>query len=184
VVSHDRLTPTASQTAGPFLSIGLRPLERTGVVAAGTPGAVLFRGRVLDGAGAGVPDAAVELWQADAEGRFDTSPSEDGTAPGFGRSLTDAEGRFRFVTVKPGPLAGPFGPEAPRLELLVFARGLLRPVRTRAYFPDEVGPNGSDPVLSRVPAERRETLVARTEGDELVFDIRLQGPGETVFFAC
>lgn len=183
-MSHDRLIPTASQTAGPFLSIGLLPLELTELVPVGTPGAVVVRGRVLDGAGAAVPDAAVELWQADPDGRLDTSPSTDGIARWFGRSLTDADGRFRFVTVKPGPLSGPGGPEAPHLELLVFARGLMRPVRTRAYFPDETGPNGSDPVLSRVSAERRETLVAYAEGDELAFDIRLQGPGETVFFAC
>lgn len=183
-MTHDRLVPTASQTAGPFLSIGLLPLERPELVPAGTPGEVVVGGRVLDGAGVGVPDAAVELWQAAADGRIDTTPSTDGVSRWFGRSMTDADGRFRFVTVKPGPLSDTAGPEAPHLELLVFARGLLRPVRTRVYFPDETGPNESDPVLSRVPADRRDTLVARADEAGLVFDIRLQGPGETVFFAC
>lgn len=183
-MNHDQLTPTASQTVGPFLSLGFRPLERQELVPVRTPGAVVLAGRVLDGASTAVPDAVVELWQADAAGRIDTDADTDGIARWFGRCMTDAEGRFRFVTMKPGALEAPEGMEAPYLELLVFARGLLRPVRTRAYFPEEEAPNDSDPVLSRVPAERRETLIARREGDELHFDIRLQGPGETVFFAC
>ncbi len=150
----------------------------------GTRGAFVLRGRVLDGEEAGVPDAVVELWQADPDGSFETGTAADGFARWFGRSLTDAQGCFRFVTVKPGLPTGPSGAEARHLEMLVFARGLLRPVRTRVFFPDETGPNGSDPVLSRVPADRRKTLLARLEGEELVFDVRLQGPDETVFFAC
>jgi len=182
-VSRGELCPTASQTIGPFLSIGVRPLERPEVVQAGTQGAFVLRGRVLDGAGSGVGEGVVELWQAAPDGSFDASTQADGSASWFGRSLTDAEGRFHFVTMKPGARRGPGGAEAPHLELLVFGRGLLRPVRTRAYFPDEEAANAADPVLSRVPAQRRATLVAHPEGDELVFDVRLQGVGETVFFA-
>lgn len=178
------LVPTASQTAGPFLAIGLRPLERTHLVPEDATDAVVLAGRVLDGAGDPVPDAVVELWQADRGGRLGTGTDDAGMPQWFGRCLTDDGGRYRFVTAKPGALARPAGTEAPHLELLVFARGLLRPVRTRVYFPDEREPNASDPVLSRVPADRRQTLVARQEGDSLVFDIHLQGRDETVFFAC
>ena len=177
--------PTPSQTVGPYLEIGLTPLDRSEVVAPGTPGAVTIAGQVLDGAGRPVPDAVVELWQADPDGRFAGDADGGGFPRWFGRSSTDAEGRYRFVTVKPGPVRLRTGvPQAPHLELLVFARGLLRPVRTRAYFPDEHAANEADPVLLGVPAERRRTLVAVAEGDGLRFDVRLQGSDETVFFAC
>jgi protocatechuate 3,4-dioxygenase alpha subunit len=177
--------PTPSQTVGPYLSLGVAPLERSEVVPAGTPGACTISGRVLDGAGAPVPDAVVELWQADPEGRVGGAPAPDGTAPWFGRSLTGADGRFRFVTVKPGAVPLSSGePQAPHVELLVFARGLLRHVRTRVYFPDETDANAADPVLSRVPGDRRHTLVATPDADGLRFDVALQGRDETVFFAC
>ena len=184
------LVPTPSQTVGPYLAIGLTPLDRPEVVAPGTPGAVRIEGAVVDGAGRPVPDAVVELWQADPDGRFAGDTDEGGFPRWFGRSSTDADGRYRFVTVKPGPVRLRSGaPQAPHLELLVFARGLLRPVRTRAYFPDEEAANETDPVLLGVPAERRRTLVAvaaegEGDGDGLRFDVRLQGPDETVFFAC
>lgn len=177
--------PTPSQTVGPYLSIGITPLDRSEVVAPGTPGAVTIGGQVLDGAGRPVPDAVVELWQADPDGRFVGAADGDGFPQWFGRSSTDGEGRYRFVTVKPGTVRLQSGaPQAPHLDLLVFARGLLRPVRTRAYFPDEEAANETDPVLAGVPAERRRTLVAVAEGDGCRFDVHLQGPDETVFFAC
>lgn len=166
------LTPTPQQTAGPYVSLGLAPLSRPELVAEGAPDAVVIRGRVLDGAGGGVPDGAVEIWQRPPPG------TQVEAWPGFGRCLTDPQGEYRFRTAKPASSGG----SAPHLEVIVFARGLTRPVRTRLYFPDEVAANAGDGVLAGVPEERRETLVARAVAGQLLFDIRLQGDGETVFF--
>jgi protocatechuate 3,4-dioxygenase, alpha subunit len=128
-------------------------------------------GRVLDGAGDPVPDAMVELWQADEGGRYRGDF-------GWGRSGCDADGRFSFMTVKPGRVGGA---DAPHLVLMVFARGLLRAALTRMYFPDEEEANAGDPVLSRL--EDGSTLVARPVDGGYEFDVRLQGDGQTVFFA-
>ena len=159
--------PTPSQTVGPFFSFGLcaRP---TNEIVAGGP--VRIEGRVLDGDGAGVPDAMVEVWHATPDGRY-----EHGF--GWGRCGTDADGRYRFTTAKPGPVDG----QAPHVLVLVFARGLLRPVLTRMYFPDEQAANATDPVLARAGADA-PTLVAEGE-NTLRFDIRLQGERQTAFFA-
>lgn len=175
--------PTPSQTAGPYLAIGLAPLAAHELVEPGSPGAVTISGRLLDGEGRGVPDGAIEIWQADPDGRFPPESAPGWT--GLGRCLTDEDGGYRFLTLKPGRLTGPGGEaQAPHLEVLVLARGLLRQVRTRMYFPDEAEANGRDPLLSAIPDPgRRATLVAAGEGGELHFDIRLQGPEETVFFA-
>jgi protocatechuate 3,4-dioxygenase, alpha subunit len=158
---------TPSQTVGPYLSIGL--VGRIGPeLVPGGP--VRVYGLVLDGAGEPVPDALVEVWQADEGGSY---------RPGlFGRSDTREGGRFELVTVKPEARDD----QAPHLAISVFARGLLKRVVTRMYFPGDLE-NAVDPVLSRVPEERRSTLVAVPEDDgSLRFDIRLQGEGETVFF--
>ncbi len=172
---------TPSQTAGPFLAIGVAWMEAERLVDPAAPGAVRIHGRVLDGAGQPVPDAVIEIWQADAVGRF---PPE---APwsGFGRSLTDAAGRFRFVTVRPAALPSPEGPEAPHIDVSIFARGLLQRLVTRIYFPDEVAANGADPVLRSIAdGAARRSLVAVAEADgSLRFDVHLQGPEETAFFA-
>ena len=171
---------TPSQTVGPFLSIGLLggPVTPT-LVAPDDPRAIRIHGRLLDGAGEGVSDGMVEIWQADPEGRYG--------APGFlglGRSGTEDGGRFELVTVKPGRVPWPEGGlQAPHLAVSVFARGLLKRVVTRLYFPDEAEANAEDPVLSALAPERRETLVAVPDGDGLRFDIRLQGPAQTTFFA-
>lgn len=157
---------TPSQTVGPYFSLGLLDPPANELV----PGAIRITGRVLDGAGEPVPDAMVELWQADEEGRYRTDF-------GWGRSGCDTEGRYSFVTCKPGRVEG----QAPHLTVMVFARGLLKPVLTRMYFPDENDANTGDPVLSAV--DDPSTLVARATDDGLEFDIRLQGDGETVFFA-
>jgi len=170
---------TPSQTVGPFFAIGLPWPDGPHVVPAGTPGAVWLRGQVVDGAGEPVPDALIETWQADATGRY----GADGFR-GFARAPTDDAGHYAILTVKPGPVPGPDGStQAPHVAVSVFARGLLNRVVTRVYFPDEEAANATDPVLARVPADARATLIARTGDDGYVFDIRLQGDDETVFFA-
>jgi protocatechuate 3,4-dioxygenase, alpha subunit len=171
---------TPSQTAGPYLSIGLlRDLVPTELVDPRVPGAVRIHGRLLDGAGAGVPDGMIEIWQASPDGVYGAEGF-----PGFGRAGTVDDGRFEFVTLKPGSVAWPAGGlQAPHIAVGVFARGLLKRVVTRLYFPDEVEANSSDPVLSGVPSGKRETLIAIPEDGALRFDIRLQGPAETTFFA-
>jgi protocatechuate 3,4-dioxygenase alpha subunit len=165
------LGPTPSQTVGPFFAIGLSDRKLDQIVPAGTADAIRVEGRVLDGAGEPVADAMVEIWQTDAAGEYRGDF-------GWGRSGTDDEGRFAFLTVKPGSAAG----QAPHLAVLVFARGLLKPVLTRMYFPDEAESNARDTVLESVPAEARSTLVAATDGDVLRFDVRLQGDDQTAFF--
>jgi protocatechuate 3,4-dioxygenase, alpha subunit len=164
---------TPSQTVGPYLSIGLTWDEGPRVVAAGMPGAVWIRGEVRDGEGSPIPDALVETWQPDADGRFH--------APGFrglGRCPTGDDGRYAIRTVKPGVVEG----QAPHIAVTVLARGLLHRVVTRIYFADEPAANAADPLLARVPAGRRGTLIADRTGDGYRFDICLQGPDETVFF--
>lgn len=185
-----RLGLTPSQTVGPFLHIGLVWPDGPFVVPEGTPGAMWIAGTVYDGAGQPVPDAVVETWQADPDGRFDHPDDPRGAVSstlagfrGFGRCETDESGRYRVLTVKPGALPSPDGgTEAPHLNISVLARGLLDRVVTRLYFPDEPELNRADPVLSALPDDRRATLAAKPDGDGLRFDIRLQGDGETVFF--
>ena len=185
------LPPTPSQTIGPFFAVGLIWPDGPDVVADGTPGAVRIGGRVLDGAGAPVPDALVETWQADPAGCF--APPDDPRGPaggsggfrGFGRSATDAEGRWAIRTLKPGPVPAPDGgTEAPHIDVSVFARGLLGRVVTRIYFPDEAGANAADPLLASIPDPRaRERLIAVPDTDGLRFDVHLQGDQETPFLA-
>jgi protocatechuate 3,4-dioxygenase alpha subunit len=145
---------------------------------------------VLDGAGEPVPDCLIETWQADSEGRFADllgvgGPSGLPGFRGFGRAGTgEADGSFEIVTVKPGPVPARDGtPQAPHIDVSVFARGMLQRCVTRIYFADEEHANAADPVLATVAPERRDTLLARPEPGGYRFDIRLQGPGETVFFA-
>jgi protocatechuate 3,4-dioxygenase, alpha subunit len=185
---------TPSQTIGPFLSIGLPWPDGPYVVPEGTPGAITISGLVLDGEGAPVPDALVETWQPDPAGRF-SHPGDPRRAPapgeepfrGFGRCPTGPDGSYHIVTLKPGPLPCPDGgTEAPHLNVTVLARGLLDRVVTRIYFPGEAETNAADPVLSSIgdPA-RAATLVAKADPaapGRLMFDIRLQGENETVFF--
>jgi protocatechuate 3,4-dioxygenase, alpha subunit len=165
---------TPSQTVGPYLSIGLSWDEGPFVVAADAPGAVWLRGEIRDGGGQVVQDALVETWQADPHGEFHAAGFR-----GLGRCATDDEGRYGIRTVRPGPVEG----QAPHVAVSVFARGLLHRVVTRIYFPDWPEANEADPVLARVPAGRRPTLIAAPAEDGYRFDITLQGPDETVFFA-
>ncbi len=186
----ERLPITPSQTVGPFLRLGLDWADGPQVVPVDVPGAIAVTGVLYDGHGDVVPDGIVETWQADADGRFMHPDDPRGVADpqppqfrGVGRCATDADGRFRIVTVKPGPLpTGRGGYEAPHLDVSVFARGLLDRVVTRIYFPDEVEANAADPTLASVDPARVSTLVAVRDGDGLRFDIHLQGPDETVFF--
>ena len=181
------LRATASQTVGPFFQIGLKPLYSSVVAGPDVPGErVTIRGRVLDGAGIPVPDAVLETWQADAEGRYASAEDAERTGfLGFGRAPTDEQGQFTISTIKPGRVPGPEGAlQAPHLVVLVFMRGLLRHLVTRLYFPDEPA-NDDDPILGLVPPERRQTLIARPSSEEhgvLFWDIHLQGDDETAFF--
>ncbi|MGZ4461710.1 MAG: protocatechuate 3,4-dioxygenase subunit alpha [Gaiellaceae bacterium] len=171
------LETTPSQTVGPFFSFGLCVELRSELVDADAEGALTIAGRLLDGAGEPVPDGVVEIWQADRSGAYRRDF-------GWGRCPTDEQGEFRFLTVKPGPVAGENGGmQAPHLTVLAFARGLLKPVLTRIYFPDEQEANQSDPVLAAIPdADDRASLIASPSRGELRFDIRLQGDRQTVFF--
>jgi protocatechuate 3,4-dioxygenase alpha subunit len=182
---------TPSQTVGPYLTIGLmREIVTPHAVDPASPGAIVVSGLVLDGAGDPVPDGMVEAWLANEAGRYahpaddrDDLPLEPGFR-GFARSGTVDGGRYELVVAKPGPVPWPDGGlQAPHLVIGVFARGLLKRLATRMYFPDEVDANAVDPVLSRLDEHQRETLIARPDGVGLRFDIVLQGPGQTTFFA-
>ena len=216
---QDNLDPalfgqTPSQTVGPFFHYGLPWKGGADLVGksdmgarpdlfpeehyvlnlsspSGTPAGEVIElsGRVLDAAGDPIPDAMIEIWQANAAGRY-ASP-EDGreTVPldphfvGFGRSSTSAEGVYRFRTIRPGRVPGPGNSlQAPHIAVSVFGRGLLKRLATRIYFADGEG-NDTDPVLSMVPEGRRHTLVAQRQGDNVWWlDIALGGENETVFF--
>ena len=205
---------TPSQTVGPFFHYGLpwkggadlvgesdmgaRPElfpERHHVLNLSSPrgapqGEVIdLRGRVLDGQGEALPDAMLEIWQANAAGRYASLADRRDDIPldphfiGFGRAATAAAGEFHFRTIRPGRVPGPDGAlQAPHIALSVFGRGLLKRLVTRIYFSDCVE-NDADPILQCVPAWRRGTLIAQRRGSDWWLDIVLQGPGETVFFA-
>lgn len=186
------LYATASQTVGPYLHIGLSGLNCADLTASAPELAgqrIVIEGRVTDGNGEPVPDGMVEIWQANPAGRY-RHPDDARELPlvpgftGFGRVPTEADGSFRFVTVKPGTVPGPEGrPQAPHIMVSVFMRGLVKHVATRLYFPDEAAANAADAVLALVPADRRGTLVASDAGNgTLRWNIVLQGPDETVFF--
>lgn len=185
------LYATGHQTVGPYLYIGLSWLTTARIAPVGTPGeGVTIEGRVLDGDGAGVADGLIEVWQADANGKY-AHPEDTQKKPGtpgfrgFGRIPTNGRGGFRFTTIKPGSVPGPGGlPQAPHLVVAVFMRGSLKHLATRMYFPHEPG-NAKDPILKLVPPARRDTLIAkRARGRKgaLRWDVILQGTGETVFF--
>jgi protocatechuate 3,4-dioxygenase alpha subunit len=183
------LYATGSQTVGPYLHIGLDWLVTCDIAKPGVAGErVAVQGQLLDGDGKGVSDGLIEIWQANSHGKYahpedaQKKPLEPGFR-GFGRVPTDAQGAFRFTTVKPGTVPGPGGEEqAPHLVVSVFMRGLLKHLVTRVYFPDEPA-NERDPILELVPAARRSTLIARAKGRGVMeWSVILQGEGETVFF--
>jgi protocatechuate 3,4-dioxygenase alpha subunit len=190
---------TPSQTVGPFFAYGLTPSGKYGwndaftnnLVTPDTSGErIRIEGKVFDGDGQPVPDCMLEIWQADAQGRFSDPQDEralrNSSFKGFGRCGTDSNGGYCFDTIKPGVVPDPDGkPQAPHVLLAVFGRGMLMHLYTRIYFDGEAA-NAADPVLALVPAERRGTLIARRQPGNAnavySLDIRLQGDNETVFF--
>jgi protocatechuate 3,4-dioxygenase alpha subunit len=190
---------TPSQTVGPYFAYGLTPngkyewndaFSNNLVTSDATGERIRVEGRVFDGDGQPVPDAMLEIWQADAQGRF-ADPQDKRALPnaafrGFGRCGTDANGGYAFDTIKPGSVPDPDGkPQAPHILLAVFARGMLLYLYTRVYFSGEAA-NATDPVLALVPLDRRATLIAEQancNGNAVYrLDIHLQGDNETVFF--
>jgi protocatechuate 3,4-dioxygenase alpha subunit len=198
---------TPSQTVGPFFAYGLAPKGRCEWDPNGhyswketisdnliTPDAtgtkIRIEGRVLDGDGMPINDAMIEIWQADAQGRYaharGETPRPNAKFTGFGRSATDKNGIYSFDTIKPGVVPGPDGKaQAPHIVVCIFSRGMLRQIYARLYFSDEKA-NDADPILALVPSDRRGTLIAHKQpgsGTALYrFDIRVQGDNETVFF--
>jgi protocatechuate 3,4-dioxygenase, alpha subunit len=180
------LTPTPSQTAGPFLHVGLTDTRSVSRIAGeGAKGERLWiTFRLLDGDGLPVPDAMIELWQADSEGNYKEG-SPDGEFSGFGRMATSEDGSCTFETIRPGRVAGPGSTvQAPHINVSVFSRGLLKRLSTRVYFADDRA-NSEDPVLALVPEDRRATLLAHPDPGRdrsWIQVIRMRGEGETVFF--
>lgn len=196
-----KLKETPSQTAGPYVHIGMTPnFAEIGGVYSADPGSTMINGdvegqritiavRIIDGAGAPVNDAVVEIWQADASGSFASpmSPNSNSVPAfiGWGRQPANGVGVATFETIKPGPVPGPDGRfQSPHVLLWIVARGINIGLQTRLYFADEVDANVTDYVLNRIPdPRRRQTLIAREEGaGRYVLDIYLQGENETVFF--
>jgi protocatechuate 3,4-dioxygenase alpha subunit len=165
---NERRALTPSQTVGPFFGFALPFPGDADAVPSPAAGGLRVEGQVLDGAGQPVPDALVEVWQGEM----------------FARCRTDGEGAFHFTVQKPPGVPMDDGRlRAPHLNVTVLARGLLRHLATFLYFPDETAANVADPVLELLAPEERETLIAEADGEVLRFDIRLQGEGETAFFA-
>lgn len=194
---------TPSQTVGPFYAYGLTPKGRAKWDPDGTYSwketigdnlitpdvagdRIRIEGGIYDGDGKPIPDAMLEIWQADGQGRYSNEPGSrnlsNAAFKGHGRSACDKDGVFSFDTVKPGQVAGPNGTkQAPHVVFCIFGRGMLRQVYTRMYFEGDAA-NGSDPILALVPADRRDTLIAKKNGNTWRFDIHMQGDKETVFF--
>jgi protocatechuate 3,4-dioxygenase alpha subunit len=190
------LKETASQTAGPYVHIGLAPgdagfdiyAQELGHDIAG-PNAkgqrITVTGIVTDGTGAPVKDVLIEVWQANNAGTYAGHGDVEDGFRGWGRVIPDFEtGEFSFETVKPGPVTGPDGHvAAPHLNLWLVSRGINTGLNTRMYFQDEDTANTTDPILNLIePPDRRGTLIADGDGVNYRFDIRLQGDDETVFF--
>jgi len=201
IQSLNRLKETPSQTAGPYVHIGCVPnfsgiagvfpedLGSTMVNDKTRGERITIRGNVIDGSGTLLRDALLEIWQADADGLYNSPSEMRGTADpnftGWGRSPTDMQtGEYVFRTVKPGRVPFRDGrPMAPHITFWIVARGINLGLQTRMYFGDEKEANEADPILSRIEHRVRvPTLIAPREGDTYRFDIHLQGDGETIFF--
>ncbi|MBV9404195.1 MAG: protocatechuate 3,4-dioxygenase subunit alpha [Acidobacteriaceae bacterium] len=180
---------TTSQTVGPFFQIGFGLLMNEDIAAPNVAGEhVTVEGQVLDGDRVPIPDALIEIWQANSYGKY-SHPEDPQPKPlhpgfrGYGRVATDDNGFFCIRTIKPGRTPGPDdSTQAPHLEVSVFMRGLMKRLVTRIYFPNDSA-NATDPVLNLVPAARRQTLIARDCGEGVLrWDVLMQGDNETVFF--
>jgi protocatechuate 3,4-dioxygenase alpha subunit len=190
---------TPSQTIGPFAAPSLTPNEKgktqydwkqlvtSNTVTSDADGErIRIEGRLVDGAGKPLDGVLLETWQADTQGRY--AHPRDGRATnssfrGFGRVETDGDGRFTLETIKPGQVPGPNGAmQAPHIVVAIHLRGILSHLYSRIYFSDEQTANAADPVLKLVPAERRETLIAKRDGTAYKIDFQIQGDRETVFF--
>jgi protocatechuate 3,4-dioxygenase alpha subunit len=195
-----KLTATTWQTVGPFFRIGLERFYVDDLTAPGMPGELIeIQGRVLDGDGQAVPDAIIEIWQADAQGKYahwegnttenhlKNDKTDDPSFRGYGRAATGHDGSFRFKTIKPGRVPAPDSTlQAPHIAVSVFMRGLLRRLVTRIYFPSDQA-NSTDFALNLVDPARRHTLIAQkspTRDGVLEWNVFLQGPNETVIFDC
>jgi protocatechuate 3,4-dioxygenase, alpha subunit len=189
-----RLGVTPSQTVGPYFSMRLAAEGENVLVTADTIGdRIRLEGRVFDGDRKPIEDALIELWQANDAGRYDHPTDDRNDAPldpafaGFGRAATGfGDGAYSFLTIMPGAVPAPdLSMQAPHLNLIIQARGMLNPTYTRVYFPEEAAANAIDPVLNQVPIDRRWTMIAELVEDGALptyrFDIRYQGPDETVF---
>jgi protocatechuate 3,4-dioxygenase, alpha subunit len=186
------LQTTSSQTVGPYLHIGLTWLVIDNLAGPGVSGEkVTIEGRIQDGDGMPVSDALVEIWQANAHGKYahpddaQDKPLEAGFK-GFGRVPTDDSGQFKFTTIKPGRVPAPSGGlQAPHINVTILMRGLMKQLTSRIYFPEDPA-NADDPILQSVPQPRRETLIAKASNHSgvLAWNVILQGAGETVFFDC
>jgi protocatechuate 3,4-dioxygenase alpha subunit len=178
-----RLGLTPSQTVGPYFQIGLSRFYANELVPETAPGRVTISGLVLDGDGSPVPDAILEIWQADMNGDYGTP--NVGSWKGWGRTPTDDRGSYTFHTIMPGTVPHPDGGfQAPHINVAIFMRGLLRHLVTRMYFPEE-HLNQADPILHLVHETRRQTLIAQKDSGTLnlfTWNVVLQGPHETVFF--
>ncbi len=187
-----KLTATTWQTVGPFFRIGLERFYVSDLTFPGIAGErIEIRGRVLDGDNEPVPDAVIEIWQADAHGKYFRAENvarekkNEKMFRGFGRVSTSDDGSFHFKTIKPGAVAAPDGTlQAPHIAVSVFMRGLLRRLTTRMYFPGDTA-NADDFVLHKVDPARWQTLIAKssaTDKNLLEWNVLLQGADETVFF--
>ena len=183
------LFASGNQTVGPYLHIGLAWLKTTEIAGKGIKGErVVIAGQLIDGDGVGVNDGVIEIWQANADGKY--AHPEDAQKKalekgwrGFGRAFTNAAGGFRFTTIKPERVPALDGRlQAPHLVVAVFMRGMLKHLATRIYFPEETAANAEDPILKLVPPARRGTLIPKKKGKALDWNIVLQGKNETVFF--
>lgn len=183
-----KLLPTPGQTVGPFYGYALPFAKDNELLAPGSPGSIRLQGAVYDGSGQPIPDAILEIWQPDTDGKIvqrTGSLVRDGyTFTGWGRGSVGYSGVYTFTTVNPGALTPEPGKPAPApfISVAVFARGLMNRLFTRIYLPEDTEALANDPLLSSLPEDRRQTLIARRDPDGgLTFDIRLQGEGETVF---
>lgn len=181
-MSNQQLVATPGQTVGPFYGFALPYDGGEDLVPRSHPDAIRLTGLVRDGDGQPIPDALIEIWQADGAGRIVAEPGSlrrDGyTFTGWGRAGTDNTGRYSFTTIRPGPTEPG---KLPFFSMVIFARGLTNRLFTRVYLPTADAALAEDPLLSTVPDDRRRTLIAVERGGELHFDLRLQGPDETIF---